>query len=292
MASVSRNPGNQSCKVLQRVKLGLLVDANGARNGKGKVGLARHLREDARAPHGLQLFLELVEPPRGLRVDVVAGRLPVAVDSQVDGECVHLGDRLAVRFRVETGCVGAVRGGELRVHEAVSDGQLRRGVTGRSQTDSTHLEKSHALAFPLEQMGDGDAGYPGSDNGDIDLDVALQGGKLINLGRRRPEGAACIRTVDAVDLPDPPHRYTSTTGPGRLAPRLNGNRGAHLRKGDLMATQQTERRNAGGGIGIGLGGILVIAGIVIALFWSVLIGVIVAVVGLVAFGGFAKGKWY
>lgn len=58
-----------------------------------------------------------------------------------------------------------------------------------------------------------------------------------------------------------------------------------------MATHETERRNAGG-IGIGLGGILVIAGIVIALAWSVLLGVIVAVVGLVAFGGFAKGKWY
>ena len=49
-----------------------------------------------------------------------------------------------------------------------------------------------------------------------------------------------------------------------------------------MATHETERRNAGGGIGIGLGGILVIAGIVIALAWSVLIGIIVAVVGLVA----------
>jgi hypothetical protein len=44
--------------------------------------------------------------------------------------------------------------------------------------------------------------------------------------------------------------------------------------------------------GIGLGGALVIAGIVIALFWSVLLGVIVALVGLIAFGGFAKGKWY
>ena len=44
--------------------------------------------------------------------------------------------------------------------------------------------------------------------------------------------------------------------------------------------------------GIGLGGILVIVGIVIALFWSVLIGIIVALIGLVAFGGFAKGKWY
>jgi hypothetical protein len=43
---------------------------------------------------------------------------------------------------------------------------------------------------------------------------------------------------------------------------------------------------------IGLGGILVIAGIVIAIFWSVIAGIIVALIGLVAFGGFAKGKWY
>ena len=44
--------------------------------------------------------------------------------------------------------------------------------------------------------------------------------------------------------------------------------------------------------GITIGGILVIAGIVVALFLSVLLGVIIAVVGLVAFGGFVRGKWY
>lgn len=44
--------------------------------------------------------------------------------------------------------------------------------------------------------------------------------------------------------------------------------------------------------GIGLGGILVIVGIIVALFWSILLGVIIAVVGLAAFGGFVKGKWY
>ena len=44
--------------------------------------------------------------------------------------------------------------------------------------------------------------------------------------------------------------------------------------------------------GIGLGGILVIAGILIALFWSIILGVIVALVGLIAFGGFVRGKWY
>ena len=51
----------------------------------------------------------------------------------------------------------------------------------------------------------------------------------------------------------------------------------------------TGSRRAGG---IGIGGILVIAGIVIALFWSIILGVIVAIVGLVAFGGFVRGKWY
>jgi hypothetical protein len=44
--------------------------------------------------------------------------------------------------------------------------------------------------------------------------------------------------------------------------------------------------------GLTLGGALVIAGILIAIFWSLLIGIIVALVGLVAFGGFVRGRWY
>jgi hypothetical protein len=51
-------------------------------------------------------------------------------------------------------------------------------------------------------------------------------------------------------------------------------------------------QRSGSGAGIGLGGILVIIGVVLAIIWSVWIGVIIALVGLVAFGGFARGKWY
>jgi hypothetical protein len=51
-------------------------------------------------------------------------------------------------------------------------------------------------------------------------------------------------------------------------------------------------RSNNGVAGIGVGGLLVIAGIVVALFWSLLIGIILIVIGLVAFGGFVKGKWY
>jgi hypothetical protein len=52
------------------------------------------------------------------------------------------------------------------------------------------------------------------------------------------------------------------------------------------------RGDGGNTGGIGLGGILVIAGIVLMIVWSFWIGLIIALVGLIAFGGFARGKWY
>jgi hypothetical protein len=44
--------------------------------------------------------------------------------------------------------------------------------------------------------------------------------------------------------------------------------------------------------GISLGGILVIIGIVVAILWSIWLGLIIALIGLIAFGGFARGRWY
>ena len=50
--------------------------------------------------------------------------------------------------------------------------------------------------------------------------------------------------------------------------------------------------NRRGIAGISLGGIIVIVGIVLMIFWSFWIGLIIVLVGLIAFGGFARGKWY
>lgn len=44
--------------------------------------------------------------------------------------------------------------------------------------------------------------------------------------------------------------------------------------------------------GLSVGGILVIVGIILAIFWSLWIGLIIALIGLIAFGGFARGRWY
>ncbi len=46
------------------------------------------------------------------------------------------------------------------------------------------------------------------------------------------------------------------------------------------------------GPGIGLGGILVIVGIVLLILGYTILGIIIALVGLLAFGGFARGRWY
>jgi hypothetical protein len=53
-----------------------------------------------------------------------------------------------------------------------------------------------------------------------------------------------------------------------------------------------ERKDQGGIAGISTGGIIVIIGIVLMIVWSFWIGLIIVVVGLIAFGGFARGKWY
>jgi CHASE2 domain-containing sensor protein len=61
-----------------------------------------------------------------------------------------------------------------------------------------------------------------------------------------------------------------------------------LTGGRQMATP--ERRS--GIAGISVGGIIVIAGILMMLFWSLWIGLIVVLIGLIAFGGFVRGRWY
>jgi hypothetical protein len=53
-----------------------------------------------------------------------------------------------------------------------------------------------------------------------------------------------------------------------------------------------EPNNGGSGMGISLGGIIIIVGIVLMFVWSFWAGLIIALIGLILFGGFARGKWY
>jgi hypothetical protein len=48
----------------------------------------------------------------------------------------------------------------------------------------------------------------------------------------------------------------------------------------------------GTSMGLTIGGVIVVIGIIVALFYSVLWGIIIALIGLLAFGGFARGRWY
>jgi hypothetical protein len=53
-----------------------------------------------------------------------------------------------------------------------------------------------------------------------------------------------------------------------------------------------ERRSSSGIGGISTGGIIVIVGIIVMIIWSFWLGLIIALIGLIAFGGFARGRWY
>jgi hypothetical protein len=55
----------------------------------------------------------------------------------------------------------------------------------------------------------------------------------------------------------------------------------------------TPERRYGPGAGITLGGIVVIVGIILMFVLnSIWIGLIIVLIGLLAFGGFARGRWY
>jgi hypothetical protein len=44
--------------------------------------------------------------------------------------------------------------------------------------------------------------------------------------------------------------------------------------------------------GISVGGLIVIIGLILMFVWSFWVGLIIALIGLIAFGGFARGRWY
>jgi hypothetical protein len=54
----------------------------------------------------------------------------------------------------------------------------------------------------------------------------------------------------------------------------------------------TPERRYGPGAGISLGGIIVVGGIVLLILGYTWLGIVLILVGLLAFGGFAKGRWY
>jgi len=54
----------------------------------------------------------------------------------------------------------------------------------------------------------------------------------------------------------------------------------------------TPERRFGPAGGITVGGIIVIVGIILMFVWSLWIGLIIALVGLIFFGGFVRGRWY
>jgi hypothetical protein len=116
--------------------------------------------------------------------------------------------------------------------------------------------------------------------GQLPVDVDLIALPLRAVGNRLADGKKL--PVDAPSMP----------APGGSIPlsRVDAQRQdlAGATGGEKMDT----RADRSSGLGISLGGIVVIVGIVLMFVVSFWLGVVVTLVGLIAFGGFARGKWY
>ena len=110
----------------------------------------------------------------------------------------------------------------------------------------------------------------------------LQRGHLPTIRTRLSSGALWVCQTPGRVLARGRHYSPVADGLGRSdeapSPRVE--------KGDSVAASN------GKGVGLSLGGALVIAGILIWIFWSFWFGLVVALVGLIAFGGFVRGRWY
>jgi hypothetical protein len=71
-----------------------------------------------------------------------------------------------------------------------------------------------------------------------------------------------------------------------------GGTDSRLYAGEESMERMSAPERRGGFFGISLGGIIVIVGIVLMFVWSFWAGLIVTLIGLIAFGGFARGRWY
>lgn len=60
-------------------------------------------------------------------------------------------------------------------------------------------------------------------------------------------------------------------------------------QGGSVATPERRGRTVGG---ISTGGIIVIVGVILMIIWSFWLGLIITLIGLIAFGGFVRGRWY
>src|SRR5829696_2668955 len=98
--------------------------------------------------------------------------------------------------------------------------------------------------------------------------------------------ASTAMTLSKSDIP-----HTLRRAPPRGERTAHGE-GNHSSQHASRRQHMSEPGTGGNTGGIGLGGILVIVGIVLMIVWSFWIGLIITLIGLVAFGGFAKGKWY
>ena len=179
---------DQRLQIFQRMKRGLLREPHtGAMH-------ARHLfhecRVEAERPGQLHVVLQslarcgLLVLQRGMQIARLPAKITVGVglaDNRRD-----LIDRSSTGLPKRLGSVVTEGVGQF-VEALISDvREMCGGAAGVTRGDPVPFEQRDSGTCLLEEIRRGDAGEPGPDHHDIDLDVAINGGKIRQCVGRRP----------------------------------------------------------------------------------------------------------
>ena len=185
---------------------------------------------------------------------------------------------------------------------------LRRELEGRSQPrahGTPRIGAAHGCDGKRRRLAPAGLGEALFDHGscrrrrsraDHDNGIAVPGDEV---RRDRRNSIASLQLLDEASFHfvcvstarmqrEPPAHTTLSRAVRRLPP-------AHvccMTSPEILTRRCSVASSNSKGAGLSLGGGLVIAGVVIWFLWSFWLGLIVALVGLVAFGGFVRGRWY
>ena len=152
----------------------LALEAHGAEDGVGELGLVGERGGEAEAGGELGLLLDTGELGRVGGVGVGGPVLGPAVDPEAVDEASHHLDGRLVGLAVDPCPVLAHGGQQLGVGEAVEGGDLGGGEAGGAGGQLPSLQQRHPDAGVVEGHGGGEPGDAPADHADVDVEVPLQ----------------------------------------------------------------------------------------------------------------------
>lgn len=170
---------------LQRVKLGLMGEADGSGNRKGQGDLCRETGREAQQPGGLGLVLHQRGILSGIEIGILF--LKGAGNAFIPDDPAVIPDGGGIGLRILPGLIFAVLFQQCTVNIAVLGGDFGGGILCLAGGGAARFENHDAQAGFLEKPGGEQAGDAGADDRDVSAFLRVsrsRGAKVLVFAQR------------------------------------------------------------------------------------------------------------